>query len=182
MAMMRGGAMNAGMVGVGGGSHTVMTSHGVMSSNTAVRVGGGGGDAAFDYDIHALLSLGALGPRLVATVIAHWDRLLAEDAPEARARHGALVAALFGRVTYALREWSGDAQLELPLEMIHAAQNPRITHDGIAVPFRWLLDVWGRGLAVVAGRFTLQAEAGGTSLLTVGAIGEPPRRMTITLE
>jgi MFS family permease len=52
------------------------------------------------------------------------------------------------------------------------------------VPFAWLIRVWARGLAVVGGRFCLDAETddGRTFTLTVVALDlGPPETLTLTM-
>lgn len=109
-------------------------------------------------ETESLLELGGgLPDRLVATVLATWcERVESHDL----GNHGAqLVSALFGRVTLALRNWLGDPNLPIDLEMIGPSETPSLSRNGdsmeIRLPFRWLLDVWAGGLTVVLGRFSL---------------------------
>lgn len=112
-----------------------------------------------------LLALGGgLPHRLAATVAAAWvDRV--DDAARPH-----LHAALWGRATLALRGWLSDPALEPELELIGEGDAPSVTRERIALPFSWLVRVWGRGLTTIAGRFCLSADSvqGVISLLTVG--------------
>jgi hypothetical protein len=121
-----------------------------------------------------LLSLGGgLDRRLIAQVAGdHRD-----DPPPP-----ALDAALYGRVLSALRGWLGRGDLELELEGIPDGTRPSLTTgDGnrlhARLPFGWIVDVWGRELEVVWGRFCLRAtseDGVDWELLTVGPdLGEP---------
>ncbi|MGH9920087.1 MAG: hypothetical protein ACRD6W_14630, partial [Nitrososphaerales archaeon] len=102
---------------------------------------------------------GGLADRLVATVIASWSERI--DADDFGTHRAALGAALFGRVTLALRAWLADPNLEVEVEMIGPRQEAQLSRseDTITItarlPFRWLSDIWARGLAVVLGRFSL---------------------------
>ncbi len=164
-----------------------------------------------DDDLIELLGLGGLLPdRLAATVIAAWAGRLrgatgpgeaagadpevataadaaatAADAAALAAARPALHAALCGRVTVALRSWTGQRDLPVALTMIPEDQPPRLVRegDGIAaqLPFGWLSDVWARGLTTCWGRFCLAAEPAGEGwvLSTVGLDLGPPRRVTL---
>ena len=126
-----------------------------------------------EQELMTLLALGGgLADRLAATVAAAW----ASRADEAGRPH--LHAALWGRSALALRGWLADPALEPDLELIGEDDPPSLTSERIALPFGWLVRVWGRGLTTIAGRFCLDAEADerGLSLLTVGPdFGEPKR-------
>jgi hypothetical protein len=174
-----------------------------------------GGPASRDPEegLAALLGLGGpMQDRLTATVVAAWrERLRASAAGGAgRAAEGAaegdegdaegaaavagvrpaLHAALYGRVTAALRAWTGRPDLRVGLTMISEAQRPALTSDadGIAVelPLGWLIDVWAKGLCTFWGRFCLAAapaEAGwaeaGWVLSTVSPDLGPPRPISV---
>jgi len=111
-------------------------------------------------DYLEILSLDAdLWVRLVETVLGTWaERVDDGDTAVQRAR-AALVAALYGRVTASLRDWTGDESLNVSVDMIDPNASPALvrTSDGLhaQLPFRWLSDVWARQWAVVLGRFSL---------------------------
>jgi hypothetical protein len=117
-----------------------------------------------DQVAELLISSGALGDRLVATVAATWaDRIRSGD-PAVDAQRPALTACLYGRVALALRDWIGVAHDAVSLTMIEPDGPLRIARGdegGIDVdlPFEWVANVWARRLSVVLGRFVLGAEA-----------------------
>ena len=151
----------------------------------------GGGIAGGEEEAEALVALLGLGgpmqARLVATVAAAW-RERRHDHDHAAAVHRArpaLHAALYGRVTAALRAWTGQPDLQVGLTMIPETQRPTLTSgaDGILaeLPFGWIVDVWGQGLSIFWGRFCLAAapaEAGWV-LSTVGPDLGPPQPITV---
>ena len=120
----------------------------------------------------ALLALGGgLPDRLLATVAATWAGRLDEGA----AAVPSLEAALFGRVAVALRAWLGEPALEVELRMTPPGGERTLSRDGSALraelPFVWLAEVWGRGLATVWGRFCLGASSGDGERWTLEAVG-----------
>jgi hypothetical protein len=140
-------------------------------------------------DLVGLLSLdGGLTARLVLTVAGTWvERLAAGDGRGARARP-ALIAALYGRVTSAVRLWMSSPDLVVDVEMLAPGEAPMATRaeDGIriAVPFSWLVDVWGRNLAVTFERFVLGVTTIASDryeLIAVDGALTGPRRMRVTL-
>ncbi|MGO9344566.1 MAG: hypothetical protein ACLP6E_18935 [Acidimicrobiales bacterium] len=140
-------------------------------------------------ELLTLLRLGGgLSDRLVATVIAVWtDRISTEDERVGPER-AALTAALFGRVTMALRGWLNEPNLKIDLEMIEPGGSPELmrVRDGLQVrlPFRWLLDVWERGVSVVLGRFAtnlLDSEDERQRVLTVSPDLRDIRPVTISI-
>jgi hypothetical protein len=160
------------------------------------RMSGGGHRASSrghpdepEDEVTRLIGLGGpLPDRLAATVIAHWaERLRGAPGGEVDAARPALHAALYGRLTAALREWTGQPRLKVTLAMIPENQPPRLTRDaaGIAaeLPFSWLAEVWARGLSRCWGRFCLAAApspAGdGWVLSTTGPGLDPPQPLTI---
>jgi hypothetical protein len=155
-----------------------------------------------DDDLTELIGLGGLLPdRLAATVIAAWaerlrgapgpreaagaDAATAADAGALAAARPALHAALYGRVTVALRSWTGQRDLPVALTMIAEDQPPRLARDGDGIaaqlPFGWLSDVWARGLTTCWGRFCLAAEPAGDGwvLSTVALDLAPPISVTL---
>ena len=140
-------------------------------------------------EVTGLIRLGGLLPdRLAATVIAGWaERLRGTPDDAVVAARPVLHAALYGRLTAALRVWASQPRLKVTLTMIPEEQPPRLTRDaaGMAaeLPFSWLAEVWARGLSTCWGRFCLTAapaRAGdGWVLSTVGPDLDPPRPVTI---
>ncbi len=146
-----------------------------------------------------LLSLGGgVARRLLATVAAHWQSRLEastdaelsaglpqlEATPDTELSDGLpqLEAALYGRVLASLLAWLGPRAADLELELIPDGEPPSLrTGPGgelrARLPFRWLVDVWGRELEVFWGRFCLTATTSNGhdwELLSVGPeLGEP---------
>jgi hypothetical protein len=125
---------------------------------------------------------GGLPDRLAATVAAAWSERLARgvDAADARPQ---LQAALFGRVSAALRTWPGAPQFRVEVTMADE-RSAELGDDGVArvsLPFSWLADVWARDLAIVTGRFCLAATFadGRWELTTIGPDFGPPRSLAI---
>jgi hypothetical protein len=136
--------------------------------------------------IEDLLALGGVGRRLVATVAAEWaDRIDAGD-PRVDDHRAALHAALYGRVRCSLREWLDDPGVAVDVEMIDRPDPPRVTRDGarfaVAVPFRWLADIWATGTAVVADTFVVERAAVDDRTVTLTGVGPDlgPRSVTVT--
>jgi len=153
--------------------------------------------------IASLLSLGGgLPRRLLATVAANWrERLLAPDGAEDEELSGVrarLEAALYGRALASLATWLEVNELELDFEPLPEDERPALSADPTGrlrarLPFGWMVDVWGRGLETIWGRFCLSAATSDGvhwELLTVGpdladpavirvelpALPEPPGR------
>jgi hypothetical protein len=88
----------------------------------------------------------------------------------------------------ALRSWLNEPDLAVTLDMIDPSAPPDLTRgpDGIHVrlPFRWLIDVWARGVSVVLGRFATQlldAEDERQRVLTVSPDLRDVRPVTISI-
>ena len=137
------------------------TSGGWVSHAPLARFRAGPVPTPLGVDQGELLTLlrlgGGLSDRLVATVLAIWtDRIAAED-DQVGTERAALTAALFGRLTTALRSWLNEPDLAITLDMIDSRGSPELIRgpEGIhaELPFSWLLDVWARGVSVVLGRF-----------------------------
>jgi hypothetical protein len=146
----------------------------------------GGGD---HDELLALIRLGGgLSDMLVATVLSTWtDRISAEDERVGPER-AALTAALFGRVTMALRGWLNEPNLEVTLDMIGPDDPPEIVRRPcgmhVQLPFQWLIDVWARGVSVVFGRFAtklIDADDGRQRVLTASPDLGDIRPVTISL-
>jgi hypothetical protein len=100
-----------------------------------------------------------------------------------------LEASLFGRVANSLVTWLGDPGLRLTLEVVQPGE-PEFVEEGpegdlrVALPLRWVTEVWGRGLAIVAGRFALavvEATAHRVELETISSDFGPPRTLAVEL-
>jgi hypothetical protein len=122
-------------------------------------------------DLVALLTLGGgLPTRLVATVAAAWRERPLD------ARHE---AALYGRALVAMRAWLEQPEARIDLEMSDDRPSVQFVDGTVRarLPFTWLIDVWAKGLATVAGRFCLDARSHDGrqwTLTTVGPdLGEP---------
>jgi hypothetical protein len=136
-------------------------------------------------DLTDVLALaGGLPERLAAGVLAHWTDRVAEG--DAAGHRPALQAALYGRAALAVRAWLG-GQIEVEVSMTEPDE-PLVLHRGregvhLALPFRWLTQVWAPGLSNTAGRFVLDAtlEQGQLALLTADPDGGSPTTMTLQL-
>jgi hypothetical protein len=127
----------------------------------------------------------------VATVTAQLLEDIAGGLDGASAAMPTLEASLFGRASQALAHWMDDAQLACGIEVAEPGAGAVVevvaTEGGTPavrarLPLRWVADVWGRGMAVVAGRFAtdlVEATPERTVLETVGLDLGPPRRLTI---
>lgn len=114
----------------------------------------------FEESVVKLMSLaGPLVDRLVATVAIKWAERAESDDERADEHSSALAAALYGRAAWSVRMWLGAPKLEVSVGMIAPNEEPAITRDDngvhVSLPFRWVADVWARGLAVLLGRFVL---------------------------
>ena len=140
-------------------------------------------------ELLTLLRLGGgLSERLVSTVLAIWSERISIEDERVTAERAALTAALYGRVTAALRSWLNEPDLAITLEMIDPTDPPEVMRvpEGIHVqlPFRWLIDVWARGVSVVLGRFAmklLDSEDDRQRVLTVSPDLRDVRPVTISI-
>jgi hypothetical protein len=116
-----------------------------------------------DDQLLALIGLGGtLQDRLVATVAAHWSQRLGDEDDDAvEPTRPQLHAALYGRVTEALRTWLGQPDLDIDVQMVTESRTPSVHADDkgvhVELPFAWLTNVWARGFATSWGRFCLAA-------------------------
>jgi hypothetical protein len=149
-----------------------------------------GADFSDEQDLAQLLSLGgAVGRRLETTVAAHWQARLLDPDDETRRLNGRLHAALYGRLLTTLRGWLDERDLVLELELLPAGEPGSISRlaDGAiraALPFGWLVGVWGRGLETIWGRFCLAASSDDGQqwqLETVDPGLQPPQTVTVRL-
>jgi hypothetical protein len=140
-----------------------------------------------DDEFRLLATLGHdLAFRMAATVTVHL--LEEEDAPPGTTPpRAALEASLWGRVASTLRTWLGNPTLKVVLDVIEPDQPCAIEqlpdHQlRVALPLRWVADVWARDVALVAGRFSLSiidASAQEVLLETIGPDLGPPRPLRI---
>lgn len=112
-----------------------------------------------------------------------WPRWPASATSASTPRSARPHAALYGRAANAVAGWLG-----APPAHVHLGEHATLTRtpDGVeaTLPFAWLVRVWARGLAVMAGRFCLDAatEDGRTfTLTTVAPDLGPPQPMTLTM-
>ncbi|HEX3615104.1 MAG TPA: hypothetical protein VHU61_01095 [Solirubrobacteraceae bacterium] len=118
-----------------------------------------------EQDLARLLSLGgAVGRRLETTVAAHWQARLLDPDDETRRLRARLHAAVYGRLLTTLSGWLDERDLVLELELLPPGERGSITRDAsgaiqAALPFDWLVAVWGRGLETIWGRFCLAASS-----------------------
>jgi hypothetical protein len=148
-----------------------------------------GSERLTDGEFRLLASLGHdLALRMAATVTVH---LLEEDEtpPGTTPARAALEASLWGRAASTLRTWLGDPTLNVVLDVVEPDQPCALEqlpgHQlRIALPLRWVADVWARDVALVAGRFSLSiidASEQEVLLETVGADLGSPRPLRIEL-
>jgi hypothetical protein len=136
--------------------------------------------------IEDLLALGGgVGRRLVATVAAEWaDRIDTGDA-RVDGHRAALHAAVYGRVRCSVREWLDDPGVAVDLEMIAPDAEPAIGREGgrfqVALPLRWLADVWATGTAVVADTFVLERAAVDDRTVRLTGVGPDLRARSVTV-
>jgi hypothetical protein len=185
--------------GMTGTSTMILSTGGAYGTHVGRRpiVGGGGPTpgvpgvpAAPDGLVTLLVQSGKLADRLAAGVAAHWGERLARGDPEATKARAALVAALYGRVVCAVREWLGEPDLDVELEVIDTERAPCIARTApqvlaMSMPLDWIWRVWARGVAVVLGRFTLavaEEHDDVTVLMTAGPSITDVRSMTISLD
>jgi hypothetical protein len=138
------------------------------------------GPPTSEGEIELLAGLGGALPwRMAATVT---SALLDEQANpgESRARcRPALEASLFGRVRNTLGNWRGNPQLDVELHIIEPGEPPGVEgyDEGLRVrlPLTWVADVWGRGVGIVAERFTLAVRQAGPDRCVLETIGDDLR-------
>ena len=161
----------------------------------ATRAGPGGtrqsaGPIAPEDELQRLFSLGGgLPERLVATVVSEWATRLARPDATHQTAHAQLHAALYGRVTAAVRNWLGEPDREIELRMIGNGDTPTLVEgdQGLLraeLPFQWLADIFVRGLATVWGRFCLTATTTDGQHWTLSTITPdlgPAQPMTVQL-
>lgn len=154
------------------------------SSPSTVRYGGKASsrpDVSDDDGVGVLAGLDrGVARRLVATTT---EVLLATRDPSVQPT---LEASLFGRVTSALRSWSGRADLEVELVVVDP-NDANIVEEGeklfVRLPMEWVSTVWARDLAVIGDRFALgvlDADTSHVSLQMIDASFEMARPLTVS--
>lgn len=129
---------------------------------------------------------GPLADRLVATVAQSWAERL-RSGNETTGQHPALVAALYGRSTAAIRSWLGAPGLAAEVHMTREDEQPTVSRDdhgvGVSLPFSWISEVYCRGLAVVLGHFVLRVARATETEIVLDAVGTDlePRQIRINL-
>ncbi len=158
------------------------------------------GNPADDWasDLDLLARLGSDVPlRLVAAVTAQLLNDMGAGRPGADRALPALEASLVARATKALSDWLGDSVRSVqrvgvsgaPVRVRVAQAGTRATVEedddgsvGAVLPLCWVVDVWGRRLAVVGNRFSValvEASPGRVVLETIGADLDHPRLLTV---
>lgn len=140
-------------------------------------------------ELLSLLRLGGgLSDRLIAMVLADWTERLSRDDERVADERAALTVALYGRVATALRGWLNEPDLPITLDMIDPKDSPELVRESEGIharlPFRWLIDVWARGVAIILGRFAtklLDAEDERQRVLTVSPDLSDVRPVTISI-
>jgi len=141
-------------------------------------------------DLSTLLALDAgLAHRLAVTVAAAWAARLNRPDPQTEAARVALTAALHGRMASTIRGWLTDRSIAVHVDMLDEATPPAIARSNrdinVAVPFGWIPNVWGRGIAVIWDRLTLDilsSSADHLTLTTVDSALHRQRTLNIALE
>lgn len=103
---------------------------------------------------------GPLSDRLAATVAATWEERAITGGAHYEAAKPAMIAALHGRATSAMRTWLGAPGLVITTHLADRMQQPTASRaaDGsveLCLPFSWIRTVWATGLTTILGRFTL---------------------------
>lgn len=150
-----------------------------------VRVAAG----PLDDPLARLIALsGPLADRLAATVAAAWEERERAGGADVAAAKPAMIAALHGRATSAMRTWLGAPGLEVKTTLVdtqHAGAERDL--DGavhVSLPFSWIRTVWATGLSTVLGRFTLRvlnSERTRVILETLGPEFGPSESLSITV-
>jgi hypothetical protein len=166
-----------------------------MSSSGTARSGSGShlphdGSSSFEDDVILLASLGrSIAMRLVATVTAHLINRTAADHPVEGSARPALEASVFGRAADVLRNWVGDPNLEIELDVVEPGAEALSFDEEhhtmqVALPLQWVSEVWGRDLALLGGFFALalvEVQESRTTLVTIGSDLGPARLLTVEL-
>ena len=138
-----------------------------------------------------LLALaGEVQQRLIASVTARLLSALASGEAGAERALPVLEVSLMTRAKKALESWLHRALTDGQVEVAKEEDGAVVEEvDGgslhAALPLRWVADIWGRGLAVVGGRFSLalvEASPGRAVLETIGDDFQSPRLLTVELE
>lgn len=137
-------------------------------------------------DLPSLLTLGAGIPeRLAATVIGNWAVRI-ERGDDVSDALPSLHTALYGRAAPVVRDWLGDSDRPVTLELAESGAQAQVGRDDdsirLAFPFSWLRDVWAPGFHTMLDELCVaanQAEGGTWTLTTLGR--DLATRHTITL-
>jgi len=113
--------------------------------------------------------------RMVATITDTHLRQRSAGAHNGPTVLAALEASLFGRVSNALAMWLGAPDLNVELEVSDQPEAWDLTGDvdsslRVLLPLGWVTEVWGRDLAVVAGRFSLGVVESSGSRITLSTV------------
>lgn len=104
---------------------------------------------------------GGLNDRLVATIIATWTERIEAGDERVAAVSPKLHAALYGRIVTTIRGLTREATV-VDLVMVDSAARRAVTmqdgHISVALPFSWLIEIWGKDLATVLGHLCLSVE------------------------
>jgi hypothetical protein len=165
--------------------------HGRMSRLSLATPASAGQPAQANRDeaeLAALLSLGGgLPDRLIATVAAGYSERLGQPDDHLGRIRPQLHAALHGRALAAIRAWLGQRDVQIDLNMIEPHQAAKLVQQQrvvqVALPFRWLVDVWSKGFATISGRFCLDAATDDGRRWTLSTVGPGPGPVeAVTLE
>jgi hypothetical protein len=130
-----------------------------------------------DEQIEILARLGGtIARRLAATTTAHLLETATSAENPISPHTPALTASLFGRARNALSAWYGDPGLHIDVEVLDSADTPYLHANpelgiGVGLPLSWVVDVWGRGLAILGERFTLAVVRTGPDRIVADTIG-----------
>ncbi len=155
----------------------------------AAVAGNGSVPASVDEDLAGLSALldlhGGLARRLAATVAAHWTERLEAGDPVALEHRAELHAALYGRVLGAARVWLDDDGLDVTVDLVAPGEARALTRRGdgihVALPMRWVTEVWSSDLAIVAGRFGLAASRPTPDRIDVQSVGPDLESCTVSM-
>ena len=127
-------------------------------------------------EVIALLGLGGAVPdRLVATVAATWAQRFEQADSELSSTRSTLHASMQGRVCATVRQWLGQTDVPVGMNLIEDRRAPTLTERAgmiqAELPFSWLAEVWSRGLGTVFGRFCLAASTVDGRTWTLTTVG-----------
>ena len=141
---------------------------------------------AFSADLPALLTLGGGIPeRLTATVIGKWAARI-EHGDDVTSALPSLHTALYGRAVPVVREWLGDSDRRVTVELAPPGTAPAAVRDDdtltLAFPFSWLRDVWAPGFSTILDELCITATQAEDRTWTLTTLGRDlVTRHTVTL-